>query len=1017
MNQDNNNPQDLGSREIVVSSIRAGMKREFAMMMRAQSDMGELSVGRRRLTRSQNVGSSIKENVGSAGKVGKKVKNTDARRIEKTEGEEVGKLEVVGNNIGDELRGSKDETVASEEGGLKRVRANLVEVVVTSVLPQVGGNDVEREDDETSGGASDLGCQRIGEATIELAEKPLRRYTRLSFKQHDEAMKLAESGGEAKIAKNVKDAYSGRMKQTEGEGLGKLEVVEPSIVAELIDLDVESIEIEKGGLERERADLREVVVTESPLPQVVGNDVELEDDKTVGGASNLGCVSIGEATSELAEKPFRRYTRSALKLQDEAMESESSPRVTENGVEATSTCSPSKLEMKMSKKVSLKKVPTKLKDLLETGLLEGLNVRYIRGSKQSELRGVIRRAGILCSCKICQGEKVLTPNQFELHAESGNKRPPEYIYLENGKSLRDVLNACKVAHSDSLEMIIQNAIGRSDSSVTAFCLNCKGLIPEAGAGRAMLLCNSCVTKESESISAKISDTPSRSLLGDSSAVASTIQPQVPKSAQVSLNSKSQPHMKPKGRLTKKDLGMHRIVLTDDFLPDGAALYYVMQGKKRLEGFKENGGIHCSCCDDVVSPSQFEAHAGFASRRKPYDNIFTSNGLSLHKLALELSTNRKLSPEQNDDLCSICEDGGDLLCCEKCPRAFHPECVDLSDIPKGTWYCRYCQNMIEKSKFEERSANAIAAGRVAGVDPVEEITKRCIRIVKTFESEVGGCAICRGLDFTKEVFDDHTVIICDQCEKEYHVGCLREQNMDNLKAVPKDSWFCCIQCNEINSALQKLIDDGEQRLPEFLSSILKTKYEEQGSGPDIKWRLLRGREAPIAMRKPLSAAVSVFHEQFQPIADSSTQNADLIPDMVYGRAIKNGPDYGGMYCAILMVNSVVVSAAIFRTFGEEVAELPLVATRSEYQGKGYFQSLFYCIENLLLSFNVKDLVLPAADEAQLLWKNKFGFEELEEEQVDQYKKEHHQMMIFKETLVLHKPLSAESTNEPEAEESN
>lgn len=115
------------------------------------------------------------------------------------------------------------------------------------------------------------------------------------------------------------------------------------------------------------------------------------------------------------------------------------------------------------------------------------------------------------------------------------------------------------------------------------------------------------------------------------------------------------------------------------------------------------------------------------------------------------------------------------------------------------------------------------------------------------------------------------------------------------------------------------------------------------------------------------------------------------------------DFCGMYCAVLMVNSVVVSAGIFRIFGEEVAELPLVATRSECQGKGYFQTLFYCIEGLLASLNVKDLILPAADEAESLWKNRFGFEKLGQEQLDRYKKSY-QMMIFQGTNVLHKSIA-------------
>jgi len=38
---------------------------------------------------------------------------------------------------------------------------------------------------------------------------------------------------------------------------------------------------------------------------------------------------------------------------------------------------------------------------------------------------------------------------------------------------------------------------------------------------------------------------------------------------------------------------------------------------------------------VVSCSQFEAHAGRGSRRAPYDNIFTSAGITLKAIAAML----------------------------------------------------------------------------------------------------------------------------------------------------------------------------------------------------------------------------------------------------------------------------------------------------------------------------------------------------------------------------------------------
>ncbi|GMQ06946.1 hypothetical protein CsSME_00051347 [Camellia sinensis var. sinensis] len=61
-----------------------------------------------------------------------------------------------------------------------------------------------------------------------------------------------------------------------------------------------------------------------------------------------------------------------------------------------------------------------------------------------------------------------------------------------------------------------------------------------------------------------------------------------------------------------------------------------------------------------------------------------------------------------------------------------QCASLSSIPRGKWYCKYCQNMFQREKFVEHNANVVAAGRVLGVDFIEQITKRCIRIVKNPE---------------------------------------------------------------------------------------------------------------------------------------------------------------------------------------------------------------------------------------------------------------------------------------------
>ncbi|XP_048142035.1 uncharacterized protein LOC115735048 isoform X2 [Rhodamnia argentea] len=717
------------------------------------------------------------------------------------------------------------------------------------------------------------------------------------------------------------------------------------------------------------------------------------------------------------------------------------------------------LESKMSKLWNGELVT--VSDLFDTGLLDGRTVVYVGGSNMvSGLRGVIKDGGILCSCAKCNGCRVIPPSQFEIHACGAYKRASQYTCLENGKSLLDVLRACREAPLHLLESTVESIIHHPPVEKSFTCRGCKGMFPAFSVARAGSLCNACVqSKKSQStpnnksrnrarpsnklLMSKSADdalatisSPKRTqwktsrkspradlLLTASRSACALISPQMksqlkmksPKlvskvryvkssSAPISSQKKSQ------WKITIKDQRLHKLVFEEDGLPDGTEVAYYSRGQKLLEGYKKGFGIFCRCCNCEVSPSQFEVHAGWASRKKPYSNIYTSNGVSLHELAISLSKGRKYSARDNDNLCIICADVGNLLLCDGCPRAFHKECASLTNIPRGKWYCNYCEN-IQKEKFV--NVNAVAAGRVSGVDPIEQITKRCIRIVKNIGSEVTGCALCRGYDFSKSGFGPRTIILCDQCEKEYHVGCLRDHRMASLKELPKGKWFCCTDCSRIHSTLQDLLVRGEEKLQDSLLNILKKKHEEKGLGTvnnyDARWRLLSGSFACSESRRLLSEAVSIFHECFDPIVDPTT-NRDLIPSMVYGRSTRN-QEYGGMYCAVLIVNSIVVSAGILRIFGQEIAELPLVATKKGSHDQGYFQLLFSCIQKLLGFLNVRSLVLPAAAEAESIWTDKFGFVKMELDQLTSYRKICSQMVTFKGTPMLQKPVPRCSIDNP------
>ncbi|XP_074588899.1 uncharacterized protein LOC141844801 isoform X1 [Curcuma longa] len=682
--------------------------------------------------------------------------------------------------------------------------------------------------------------------------------------------------------------------------------------------------------------------------------------------------------------PMRRFTRSAAKGISSITSTSSSSSGSEDskGVANAASCSSmltpnKKMELKMSKKITSTKVPSNIRELLSTGFLEGLPVSYNAScGKHVALRGVIKGNGILCSCASCDGSIVVSAYVFEQHAHSTKKHPANFIFLPNGKSLHDIVKACASSPLDMLEARILNAIGQVCSQGTFTCQKCKGpIVTPAKFGN---FCDSCLESQQPP------RTPSPI---HGSGYTKRLSKPVSVTSHTDGSSKNLTSNKKTslGRLTRKDIGLHKLVFMTDILPEGTEVGYYVRGKRLLEGYIKDSGICCQCCNSVVSPSQFEAHAGQALRRKPYNYIYTSNGVSLHELSVSLAKDRKTIASDSDDLCSICADGGNLILCDLCPRAFHKECIGLSNVPKGDWHCRYCQNLHQREKCLSSNMNAIAAGRVAGVDPIEQIFKRCIRIVTTTLTDDSSCSLCRCHDFSRGGFNDRTVIICDQCEREYHVGCLRDHKMADLKELPLGEWFCSTDCIRMRSALEEYLHRGAELLPSSNIDIIKRKCDIRGLDKnldtDIRWRLLSGRALEADSKLLLSRAVTIFHESFDPIVEAST-GKDLIPSMVYGRSVK-GQDFAGMYCPVLIVGSCVVSAGLLRFLGRDVAELPLVATSREHQSQGYFQSLFSCIESFLASLGVRRIVLPAAEEAESIWTNKFGFTKISTDQLEAY----------------------------------
>ncbi|KAK3014650.1 hypothetical protein RJ639_008718 [Escallonia herrerae] len=370
-------------------------------------------------------------------------------------------------------------------------------------------------------------------------------------------------------------------------------------------------------------------------------------------------------------------------------------------------------------------------------------------------------------------------------------------------------------------------------------------------------------------------------------------------------------------------------------PQDKVQYLAKDGRVMAEGLVTRDGIECLCCQQVFALTKFEAHAGSTNHR-PAANIFLGDGRSLLACQLQLKcdhnatssrskpASKRGSRKENhslsdaDSVCSVCCDGGELLLCDKCPSAFHKTCLRLQEVPAGSWFCPSCScgicgqaNKLNKDITEE---------------PIE--------------------------------FTENSVLNCYQCERKYHVGCLRRKGMELKDGFPKGNWFCNKRCEEICLGLKEVLGKPVQ-IP---------------GRDNYSWSLLKcdNNANDIENFSKLKVALGVMHECFDPVKDPRTKR-DLVEDVVFSSYSElKRLNFQGFYTMALEKNDELITVATVRIYGEKVAEIPLVATRFKYRRRGMCRILMDELEKKLVELGVERLVLPAVPSVLNTWTNHFGF---------------------------------------------
>ncbi|KAJ8289884.1 hypothetical protein GJAV_G00006390 [Gymnothorax javanicus] len=212
-------------------------------------------------------------------------------------------------------------------------------------------------------------------------------------------------------------------------------------------------------------------------------------------------------------------------------------------------------------------------------------------------------------------------------------------------------------------------------------------------------------------------------------------------------------------------------------------------KIKLGGFNSKRKRSSSEEDDVDVDSDFDDGS--------LNNFSVSDGSnsrsSRSKKKAKSSKKKKKVEEDADgyetdhqDYCEVCQQGGEIILCDTCPRAYHMVCLDpdMEKAPEGKWSCPHCEK--EGVQWEAREDASEGEednegdGRRDGAETEEE------------DHHMEFCRVCK---------DGGELLCCDSCPSSYHIHCLNPP----LPEIPNGEWICprCT-CHAMKGKVQKIL---------------------------------------------------------------------------------------------------------------------------------------------------------------------------------------------------------------------
>ncbi|XP_043718018.1 increased DNA methylation 1-like [Telopea speciosissima] len=393
------------------------------------------------------------------------------------------------------------------------------------------------------------------------------------------------------------------------------------------------------------------------------------------------------------------------------------------------------------------------------------------------------------------------------------------------------------------------------------------------------------------------------------------------------------------------------------IEEGTRVQY-RDGEVTLRGKVSMEGILCSCCNNTITVKEFEFHAG-SSRDQAYMNTYTGRTRkSLLDCQIE-AWNKQ-----------------DIPAC----RGYLNVDIQKDDVDKNDDICNICGG-----------DGQLICCDICPLTYHEE----CVGI-KTLPQAAFHCPICR-CSICGMSGDKFSSFTCFQCEELCHSHCVRGTAVfvDNV-------FFCGKSCSEVYLQLQKLLGVPHQIEDGFSWTLNKCMHPKGASPHEVA--------KTMDCNSKIALAYAVYDECFQPIIDSRT-GLDRIQMVVFNCGSNlSRLNCQGFYTFTLERKDEVTAAASIRIHGTKLAEMPFIGTREKYRREGMCPRLVEAIVSVLLSLNVKKLVLPSAPERLEYWMTYFQFKQISE--IQRREMSSMNLMTFRDATLLQKILLVDDSSNSE-----